>query len=159
MRGDHDARKIMWIARAERTKHRAATLIQKLARGYIARQRVALLREERFLMRMAIKIQARVRGILGRKKFRKQKEKIDAQRRKETKAAIMIQSRFRAHRSQLDFMLKMQAHQAAMKFENFNATLIQKIWRGVLGRRTVNDMRGLNKDEMVRLHVCIKKCG
>ena len=145
------ARKIMWIAREENKKHRAATQIQRLARGYLARQRVALLREEKFIMRMAIKIQCRVRGILGRKKYRKQKEVIDAQRRKETKAAIMIQSRFRGHRSQLEYMLKLQSHRASMKFENFNATLIQKMWRGVLGRRIVNDMRGLNTDEMVRL--------
>ena len=114
------ARKIMWIAREENKKHRAATQIQRLARGYLARQRVALLREEKFIMRMAIKIQCRVRGILGRKKYRKQKEVIDAQRRKETKAAIMIQSRFRGHRSQLEYMLKLQSHRASMKFENFN---------------------------------------
>ena len=94
-----------------------------------------------WLRKNAVRIQARVRGILeGR--YRKIKAKADAEKNRRERAAIKIQCRFRAHRCELDYMLKLQSHRAAIKYENECATKIQKLWRGVLGRRRINDMKG-----------------
>jgi hypothetical protein len=145
------ARKVLNIARAEAYKKKCATKIQKMMRGFLARKATKELMEQLFLKKMAIKIQAKIRGILGRKRFRRLKAEADKEKNRRHNAAIKIQSRFRAHRSQLDYMLKLQSHRAAMKYENGMATKIQKLWRGVLGRRRINDMKGVNIDEMVRL--------
>ena len=145
------ARKVLNIARQQNYKKKCAIMIQKHIRGYLGRKSVKDKMDELWLRKNAVRIQARVRGILGRKRYRKIKAKADAEKGRREKAAIKIQCRFRAHRCELDYMLKLQSHRAAMKYENDAATKIQSLWRGVLGRRRINDMKGVNIDEMVRL--------
>eukprot|EP00939_MAST-03C_sp_MAST-3C-sp1_P004059 g4059.t1 len=110
----------------------AATIIaedlQRIFRGFRGRAHARKLRH----FRSAENLQRIARGFIGRRRFRKAKKR-EARRRREVAAAVKMQSVFRMHRGMVVYQQRL--------LEDIATTTIQKVYRGVLGRRQAKRRR------------------
>eukprot|EP00940_MAST-03C_sp_MAST-3C-sp2_P000961 g961.t1 len=116
----------------------AATIIaedlQRIFRGGIGRKVAQKMRRDR----SSANIQRIARGFIGRRRFRREKKR-DARRRREIAAAIKMQSVFRMHKGLVVYQQRL--------LEDIATTTIQKVYRGVLGRRRAKRKREWQKTE------------
>ena len=165
---------VMW-----RKQSLAARKVQAAARRRLARREVRRRRQYAIEVKSARRLQARFRGSAGRKEFhrarvrsvkdkaatnmqtrargfleRKRVEKMRAlaalNKRKMESAALKVQTKYRAHRGQLSFHLKMQAKRATQRVEGGAAAKLQARFRGRRDRAAVKDKRKGAQREMVR---------
>ena len=116
----------------EEERRRAAMVIaedlQRVFRGVHGRKVVRNLRQDR-----ASRVVQRIgRGCIGRKRFRREK-KVQARLSREREAAMKMQSLFRMHKGMIIYQQRL--------LEDIAATSIQKLYRGVLGRRLAQRKR------------------
>eukprot|EP00968_Pinguiococcus_pyrenoidosus_P028862 scaffold8168_cov239-Pinguiococcus_pyrenoidosus.AAC.1 len=121
---------------------RCATHVQRLARGFkgrrLARQRREEVRMEQKREEAGQSIQRLYRGHLGRTVARK--ARWASQKARERRAAVAIQSQWRACRGR--FFARIVAGLAKLhRLEVQAATIVQRIFRGKLGRRRMDQVR------------------
>ncbi|XP_053380194.1 abnormal spindle-like microcephaly-associated protein homolog [Mercenaria mercenaria] len=110
-----------------RKRHTAATNIQRVYRGHLARQQVKLMQHA------ANKIQAAIRGFLARKLLKKQ-----------VSAARTIQCRYRAY-------LEMRKQQGVYHSTRKACTVVQKCWRRQLALK-----REKQEKAAVKIQACFR---
>ena len=155
------ARKVQAVARrrlakkevARRREHvrqvQAARFIQKRTRGSAGRKAYHRKRVRAVKDKAATRMQTKARGMLERKRVEKMRATAALERRKMESAALMVQTRYRAHRGQLAFHLKMQAKRAVQRVEGGAAAKLQARFRGKKARVEVEGVRKSAQKEMV----------
>ena len=155
------ARKVQAVARrrlakkevARRREHlrqvQAARFIQKRTRGSAGRKAYHRKRVRAVKDRAATRMQTKARGMLERKRVEKMRALAALERRKMESAALLVQTRYRAHRGQLAFHLKMQAKRAVQHVQGAAAAKLQARFRGKKARVEVEGVRKSAQKEMV----------
>ncbi|TMW62781.1 hypothetical protein Poli38472_005399 [Pythium oligandrum] len=127
------ARKFFLLKRIHIRRHTAAIRIQGLARGFLVRQRAKQIRTDRKRFVAASKIQALYRG-------RKARREVARLRRQErvTKAAVIIQRRYRGRLGRAAYLKK--------QIERYMAKAAIKIQTMARGWRARRILRGLREE-------------
>ena len=133
------------IAMREKQKLVAATRIQSVYRGFCARNLLAQLKYQRDETNAARKIQRLRRGQIGRRQYLTKREAYDQKvrselrRRRESKAASAIQTRYRSYKQHKAYTLFKQ-----QKMHDMSSRQIQKTYRGYIGRRSFKNHKQRN---------------
>ena len=108
--------------------------LQRIFRGVRGRKNASRMRRDR----SARDMQRVIRGFVGRRQYAKEVKRAK-QREKEKNAAIKMQSVFRRHKGMIVYQQRL--------LEDIASTTIQRMYRGVLGRRVSNRKRMWQKSE------------
>lgn len=128
----------------------AAVHMQRITRGFLGRARVRVLAEERARDRAARAIQALVRGRHARKKVTNARTSKAQYMKRLNEAALRVQTRWRAHKGQLSYHLKLQAKRMRDRDQAKAAVRIQAFWRGrSQGQSLLERMRADNERRIV----------
>lgn len=127
-----------------RRRERCALLIQRHARGFLARCSVLALRQQ---IAAALKIQSRYRVYRSRCRVQMMRTNrlVAMQRLRENAAATRIQTRWRCFRSRQLYLLECKHRQEAQVLDRFcrltSAVIIQRLYRGYCARRRAQRLR------------------